>query len=232
MNNMPNLQNATFEYVWAALLETREQIRKTGLQMEKSSVEFEKSRKDFDRRMEKSNAEYEKSQKDFDRRMKRSNAEYEKSQKDFDRRMKKLEEYTGGIANNNGEMAEEYFYNAFRRSKNFGNETFDKVLRNRCIKNGIWNAEFDLLLLNGKSAAIIEIKYRAKPENINIEKLISRIEPFKALFPDYKNHNIFLGVAAMSFNKILAKQLRKAGIATIHQEGKKMVLYDQELKAF
>jgi len=106
------------------------------------------------------------------------------------------------------------------------------VFRNRCIKNGKWNAEFDLLLLNGQSVAIIEVKYRASFENIFMEKLISRIEPFKVLFPDYHNHKIYLGVAAMSFDKRLAKQLHKSGIATIHQEGKKMVVYDKELKAF
>jgi hypothetical protein len=112
------------------------------------------------------------------------------------------------------------------------NETFERVLRNKCINNCIWHAEFDLLLLNGKSAAIIEVKYRAKPENITVEKLLSRIEPFKVLFPDYKNCKIYLGVAAMSFNKYLAKQLHEAGIATIHQEGKKMVVWDMGVKVF
>jgi hypothetical protein len=129
-------------------------------------------------------------------------------------------------------MAEQWFYSAFKRNKTLAHETFDEVLRNRCIKNGEYNAEFDLLLLNGTSVAIIEVKYRAKPDNIGIEKLISRIVPFKVLFPKYKNHRIYLGVAAMSFDKRLAKQLHKAGIATIYQEGKKLVVYDTELKVF
>jgi rRNA-processing protein FCF1 len=149
-----------------------------------------------------------------------------------DRQMKELQKQYGGISNSNGDMAEEYFYRAFKRSKSFAHETFDRVLRNRCIINGIWEAEFDLLLLNGKSAVIIEVKYRAKPDNIVIEDLISRIEPFKVLFPDCKNHSIYLGVAAMSFDKRLEKRLRETGIATIHQVGNKMVVYDQELKVF
>jgi rRNA-processing protein FCF1 len=159
-------------------------------------------------------------------------AETDRQIKETDRLMKELQKQYGGISNSNGDMAEEYFYRTFKRNKTFAHETFDKVLRNRCIMNGIWEAEFDLLLLNGKSAAIIEVKYRAKPDNIDIENLISRIEPFKVLFPDYKNHQIYLGVAAMSFDTRLAKKLRKTGIATIHQEGKKMVIYDQELKVF
>jgi hypothetical protein len=129
-------------------------------------------------------------------------------------------------------MAEEYFYRAFKRNKTLGKETFDKVLKNQYIDEDNWHKEFDLLLLNGKSAAIIEIKYRAKPDNIDIQDLISLIAPFKALYPDYKEKNIYLGVAAMSFDKHLAKRFHKAGIATIHQVGNKMVVYDQELKVF
>jgi hypothetical protein len=52
------------------------------------------------------------------------------------------------------------------------------------------------------------------------------------LSPNYKNHNIYLGVAAMSFRKGLEEKLHKAGIATIRQIGKKMVVFDQDVKAF
>jgi len=179
--------------------------------------EMKKERVDYERRMEELQREI---GVVFDK-----NAEY-------DREMKKMERLLGGISNNNGYMAEEYFFNSFRKNKTFAHETFDKILRNRCIMNGKWEAEFDLILLNETSAAIIEVKYRAKPDNINVEKLISRIEPFKALFPDCKNHNIYLGVAAMSFHKDLVRQLHKAGIATIHQVENKMIMYDEFIKAF
>jgi DNA-binding transcriptional MerR regulator len=148
-----------------------------------------------------------------------------------ERKMKELQELIGGIGNSNGDMAEEYFFNAFKKNKTFMNQTFDKVLRNKWIDTDDWKAEFDLLLLNGKSAVIIEVKYKAD-YNIKIQKLVSRVRPFKALFPEYKHHDIYLGVAAMSFNKYLAMELRETGIATIHQVGNKMVVYDQEVKVF
>jgi hypothetical protein len=88
------------------------------------------------------------------------------------------------------------------------------------------------LLVNGKSTALIEVKYKAKPENIKIDKLIERARFLKEKTTEHKNHNIYLGVAALAFNKKLAKELRAAGIATIHQVGKKMVVYDKEVKAF
>jgi len=92
--------------------------------------------------------------------------------------------------------------------------------------------ECDLFLFNGKSAAFIEVKYNAKPDNIDITNLGARVEKFKRLFPAYKNHNIYLGVAALSFKRGFARKLRNAGVATIHQVGKKMVVYDKEVKMF
>ena len=76
------------------------------------------------------------------------------------------------------------------------------------------------------------MKYKAKPDNIDTEHLISRAERFKEFAPVYKNHNIYLGVAAMSFKKGLASELHKAGIVTIHPIGKKMVIYDKKARVF
>ena len=146
--------------------------------------------------------------------------------------IKELSRNIGGISNSNGEMAESYFYNAFRADKTFANEKFDRVKRNLSYKKEDIEAEFDLVLFNGKSAALIEIKYNAKPDNISVKKLISRVEVFKILYPEYKDHKIYLGVAAMSFRAGLEAKLHKAGIATIRQIGKKMVRFDKDVKAF
>ncbi|MCL1850639.1 MAG: hypothetical protein FWF70_04460 [Bacteroidetes bacterium] len=147
---------------------------------------------------------------------------------------KELGQHLGGIANSNGDMAEEYFFNTLKRDKTFVNEKFDKIKRNLVYGEDIDQPalECDILLFNGKSAAIIEVKYKAKPDNVRIEKLIARVEAFRVYNNEYKNHNIYLGVAAMSFSKKLAQELHRAGIATIHQMGKKIVVYDKNVKAF
>jgi len=166
------------------------------------------------------------------RQFKETDRKMAKSSEELKQELKKLEKIVGGIGNSNGEMAEEYFYNAFFRDRTFVNENFDKIKKNLSYNNGDVEAEFDIVLFNGKSAAIIEVKYNAKTENIEIEKLISRVDIFKILFPEYKNHNIYLGVAAMSFCKDLVWRLHRAGIATIRPVGKKMVVYDKTVKAF
>jgi len=146
--------------------------------------------------------------------------------------MEKLNKHLGSISKNNGDMAEEYFFSAFRKDKIFMNEQYDRIQKGFFYSFECPRGEFDIVLFNGKSVAIIEVKYKARSENINIEDLISRIERFKKYVPEYKNHNIYLGVAAMSFKSGLASKLHNAGIATIHPMGKKMVVYDKTVKVF
>ena len=168
------------------------------------------------------------SRKEIDRLIK----EHRRDMKETDRQIKELNKEIGGISNSNGEMAESYFYNAFKKHKVFAQEQFDDIKRNRKLVNGEHDAEFDIILLNGKSAVLIEVKYNAKPDNISVRRIISRVEAFKILFPKCKNYNVYLGVAAMSFRKGMEARLHRAGIATIRQVGKKMVVYDKEVKVF
>jgi len=159
-------------------------------------------------------------------------AESRKERAESRKERKELNQQLGGISNSNGEMAETYFYNALKRDKTFVNEKFDSIKRNRKFANNEIEAEFDIILFNGRSAAIIEVKYNAKPDNISVRRIISRVEAFKLLYPDCKDHNIYLGVAAMTFRKGLEQRLHRNGIATIRQVGKKMVVYDREVKVF
>jgi len=201
--------------------ENEQKIKEMAADNDKRAAENDKRAAENDRRAAESKQK-------FDEMI----AEDKIRRRERDRQLDKLGRFLGGIANSNGEMAESYFYNAFRADKTFANEKFDKVKRNQAYRKNDIEAEFDLILFNGKSAALIEVKYNAKPENISIEKIISRVEVFKILYPEYKNHRIYLGVAAMSFKKGLETELHQAGIATIKQIGKKMVVFDKDVKIF
>ena len=209
---MKNYKNLSWDDIKAMYAETSRQIKENAKQFKENAKQF----------------------KETDRRMAKMNAEANQSREELRQELKDLAKMVGGIGHNNGEMAEEFFYNTFKRDKTFANEKFDHIKKNftyRGVDDNL-KAEYDIFLFNGTSAAIIEVKYNAKAENIEIEKLISRIDVFKIWFPEYKNHKIYLGVAAMSFNKNIVWQLHRAGIATIRPVGKKMVVYDKTVKAF
>ena len=200
---MKKNQKLTKDDVWEMFAETNRQFKESAKQFKENAKQF----KETDRKIAKMNAE-------------------------TDQRLDKLSKLVGGIGNSNGELAEEYFYNSFYRDRTFVNEHFDKIKKNMSYNDGEVEAEFDLVLFNGKSVALIEVKYNAKPDNIEIDRIISRVEVFKILFPNYKHHKIYLGVAAMSFHKSIVWQLHRAGIATIRPIGKKMVVYDKTVRAF
>ena len=164
--------------------------------------------------------------------MKETDRRLEKLRVEVAEEIKEVNRQIGGITRSNGDLAEEFFFNAFRKDKIFMNEKYDRIHKGYFYSIDDIRNEFDIVFINGKSIAIVEVKYKARPDNINIEHLISRVDRFKEFAPEYKSHNIYLGVAAMSFKKGLASNLHQAGIVTIHPVGKKMVIYDKEAKVF
>ncbi|MCL2435422.1 MAG: hypothetical protein FWD09_04700 [Lentimicrobiaceae bacterium] len=246
-------QNFTWDDIKRMFAETRQQIKETSQQMketdqrlDKMFAETDRQMKETDRQMKETNqkldkmfAETDRQMKETDRQMKETDRQMKETDKKIDKRfakltqaMKKLDKHLGGIGKNNGDMAEEYFFSAFRKDKIFMNEKYDRIQKGFFYSFECPIGEFDIVLFNGKSVAIIEVKYKARPDNVSSEELISRIERFKKYVPEYKNHNIYLGVAAMSFKSGLASKLHKAGIATIHPVGKKMMIYDKDVKVF
>ena len=174
-------------------------------------------------KLQKENAlQLEKSSAEFDRRL-------EKSSTDFDRRIKKLEEITGSWANNHGCFAEEYFFNSFYKGKqNFFGEKFDEIRKN--LKGTETDDEFDIVMLNGHSIGIVEVKFTANKNDI--PKLQKKIDAFRINFPKYQNHKIYLGLATLAFYPLLEEECINRGIAIIKQAGDTVVINDSHLRAY
>ena len=97
-----------------------------------------------------------------------------------DRQITRLEKQIGGITNSYGSFAEEYFYNSFERGDMalFG-EKFDKLIKSKIAydANNIMKGEMDLILVNGKTVAIIEVKFKIREKHI--EQVKKKIKPFR-----------------------------------------------------
>ena len=205
---MTQLENPapSFETVWAILQETAKSLRETEQERKASSA-------------------------DFDRRMKEAEQERKASGADFDRRMKKLEQLTGSLANNNGSFAEEYFFNSFENGKqNFFGEKFDVIKKHL---SHVWQGlddEYDIVLYNHVSVAIIEVKYKAHESDV--PKVLKKAETFRLIFPNYKDFKIYLGLASMSFYPELEEECINQGIAVIKQVGDTIIINDTNLKVF
>jgi hypothetical protein len=179
---------------------------------------LEKSSAKFDREMEKLRL----SQAETAQQMK-------ESRKDYDRRMKKFEETIGSWAFNQGCFAEEYFFNSFENGmQNFFGQKFDDIRKN--IKGIEIEDEYDILLINGQAVGVVETKFKAH-EN-DIPKVLKKADTFRANFPKYQNHKVYLGLASMAFYPKLEDECVKQGIAVIKQVGDAVVINDKHLKAF
>ena len=156
----------------------------------------------------------------------KSQAETDRQMKETDRKLDKVGIQLGGISNNQGRFAEEYFFNSFEKGKrNFFGEKFDEIKNN--LKGIKTDDEYDIVMLNGQSVGIVEVKYKAH-EN-DVPKVLRKANTFRDNFTDYKNHTIYLGLATMAFYPELEQACKDTGIAIIKQLGDTVVINDKHL---
>ena len=231
MDNKKDNTPMTIESFLQAIKEATEKTTAEVKEMaEKTTAEvkemFAASRAEAEQRSAEFDMKLEKSREEFKQEMKESRA-------DFDQRMKKLDELMGGVSSNQGLFCEEYFINSFQRSdKLFFGEQFDRLITNYNFHNQRTHkkGEFDIILVNGTSVAIVETKFKARKNDI--QKLINMVPVFREEFPNYQSHRIYLGMAAMTFEKGVDKHCIAEGIAVFKQVGDTVVVTDEHLKAF
>ena len=201
---------ATYESVWEIIRETQ-----------KMQQDNEKRQKETDRLLQ-----------DLIKRQEQTDRQIDKTDRQIDkmyRSIKHLNKTVSGLGTTRGSFAEQYFYNSFKKGqKNFFGESFDKIEKN--IHGLKVDAEYDIVLVNGKSIGIIEVKFDARKEDI--KEVIKKAETFRINYSDFAKHHIYLGLAALTFEKDVEKDCTQAGIAIIKQDGKAVVIYDEHLKKF
>jgi hypothetical protein len=149
------------------------------------------------------------------------------------RQIARTEKLVGGISTNNGLFAEEYFYNSiWKGEKILLGEKFDKLIKSEIMvdENNKTLGELDIILINGKALAIIEVKFRVREKHI--EKVMKKVKPFRERFPEYQNHKVYLGLASMVFDNDIEDKCKENGIAVIKQVGDSVVIHDENLKEF
>jgi len=141
----------------------------------------------------------------------------DKRSAEADRRLEKLEKLYGGVSENIGRHAEEFFQNALTKTLTFGGIKFDKVIPNLAV-TGSDNCEFDIALVNCDSIALMEAKNRIHTEFVN-ELATKKLAQFRKFFPEYGNYHVYLGVAGFSFDKTVYAEAKKYGVGVVRQDG-------------
>ena len=171
----------------------------------------------------------------------RTDAQMAKTDEKFDRleaqMTKSIENYDrmgislGSITNNNGSITEEYFYNSLKAKPILGRVSYDEVKRNIYGKELKIEDEFDIVMYNGDSIALIECKSKAHENDLR-NLIDKKADNFRTLFPYYKNYKIYLGLASFSFYDELKEMAKLNGIAILKNTGDVPEIEADNLKAY
>ena len=88
---------------------------------------------------------------------------YDRASNKTDDKLNRLSELYGGVSSNQGSAAEEFFFNSLSANPEVGGIKFDRVTPNVMPATKTKQGEFDIVMVNGNSVAVIEVKYKVHP---------------------------------------------------------------------
>ena len=148
-----------------------------------------------------------------------------------DAKIDRIATLVGNISNNQGDSTEEFFYRSLLDDTQLGGIHFDTVYRNLPSYKGKLQDEFDIVLVNETSIAIVEVKHKAHPNLID-DMLKRKLPNFRILFPFYEKLKLYGVIASMVSNSKLVEKAREAGLFFITQKGQHIVLVNDKVKSF
>jgi len=201
---------------------TDEQLQKTDEQLRINSNLMRESQKKTDEQQQKTDEQLQRT----DEQLQRTDKQLQRTDAKLDRVAKIL----GDMGDVNGEIVEEHFYNSLKETMALGGIKFNEILRN-VRPRGDQGPEFDTILLNGDSVAIIEVKRKAHIKELH-DMILKKIHDFKKSFPTYSTYDIYFGLASHVTNEALVKEAKEEGIFLLAQKGGHLEIVNNDVKAF
>jgi len=159
-----------------------------------------------------------------DEQMKRNDKLLTEKLKRTDEQMKRTDEKLerigitlGNVTNNQGDVAEEFFFNSLSNDTHLGAIHFDDIEKNGHKRRGKTEEEYDIIMTNGDAIGIVEVKYKAH-EN-DLERLDRKMKNFKALFPIYKNYKQYGAIASFHINDNAKQEAIRRGYFVLQRSG-------------
>ena len=163
------------------------------------------------------------SKKESERRQAEAEKEIQKTWQmiqETNEQMKRTDKKVGELSNRFGELAEHLVAPSIREKFNALGFSFGEVSKDKEIVDDQGNsvAEVDILLENGDTVMVVEVK--AKPKQKEVDAHIKRIEVLRRRADERNDKRAFLGAIA---GAIMTKEMRayilKTGFYAIEQSG-------------
>ena len=146
------------------------------------------------------------------------------AQKATDEQMKRTDEKLeriginlGNIGKNQGDVAEEFFFQSLIKDNHLGEIHFDDVVKNMEKHRGQIQEEYDLVMTNGDAIAVVEVKYKAHTNDL--DKLDRKMKNFKKLFPIYQAFKQYGAIAAFHINDDAKQEALRRGYFVLQRSG-------------
>ena len=146
------------------------------------------------------------------------------AQKATDEQMKRTDEKLerigislANIGQNQGDVAEEFFFNSLANDTHLGNIHFDDVEKNGHKRRGKTEEEYDIIMTNGNAIGIVEVKYKAHTNDL--DKLDRKMRNFKQLFPWFKDYKQYGAIASFHINDDAKKEALSRGYFVLQRSG-------------
>jgi hypothetical protein len=137
--------------------------------------------------------------------------------KETDRKLQKVSDMLGGIGQNQGDVAEEFFFNSLVDDPHLGGIHFDDISKNESKQRGKLQEEFDIVMTNGNAIGIVEVKYKAHENDLG--KLERKMRNFKTLFPWFNNYKLYGAIASFHINDDAKKEALERGFFVLQRKG-------------
>jgi predicted AAA+ superfamily ATPase len=123
----------------------------------------------------------------------------------------------GNIGKNQGDVAEEFFFQSLIKDNHLGSIHFDDVVKNMEKHRGQIQEEYDLVMTNGDAIAVVEVKYKAHKNDL--DKLDRKMKHFKQLFPIYQAFKQYGAIAAFHINDDAKEEALRRGYFVLQRSG-------------
>jgi len=137
--------------------------------------------------------------------------------KETDRKLQKVSDMLGGIGQNQGDVAEEFFFNSLVDDPHLGGIHFDDISKNESKQRGKLQEEYDIVMTNGNAIGIVEVKYKAHENDLS--KLERKMRNFKTLFPWFNDYKLYGAIASFHINDDAKKDALERGFFVLQRKG-------------
>jgi Holliday junction resolvase-like predicted endonuclease len=123
----------------------------------------------------------------------------------------------GSIGKNQGDVAEEFFFQSLIKDNHLGSIHFEDVVKNMEKHRGKIQEEYDLVMTNSDAIAVVEVKYKAHKNDL--DKLDRKMKHFKQLFPIYQAFKQYGAIAAFHINDDAKEEALRRGYFVLQRSG-------------